>query len=106
MRPKFNICVFCGSKSGNNPIYQTIAGHLVKQMAKREIGVELMLEDLQKDFLTVDANTLAISSQKSTDEYSLLVEELKLQQDISNVNIEKNLYNSMQLNEIQTVTER
>ena len=39
MRPKFNICVFCGSKSGNNPIYQTIAAHLVKQMAKREIGL-------------------------------------------------------------------
>ena len=239
MRPKFNICVFCGSKSGNNPIYQTIAGHLVKQMAKREIGlvyggasiglmgtiatecleaggyvvgvlpeiltpyeiahsglsqlintnsmherkammyqlsnafialpggvgtldelfeivtwahldihkkpivllniaeffdplltyldhiikegfvsdqlrslirvyddVELMLDDLQEDFLTEDANTLAISSQKSTDEYSLLVEELKLQQDISNVNIEKNLYKGIQLNEIQTVTER
>ena len=38
MQPEFNICVFCGSQSGTNPVYQTIASILGKSMAERQIG--------------------------------------------------------------------
>ncbi len=38
-RPTFNICVFCGSKSGTNPAYQSVAGVLGQKMAQRQIGL-------------------------------------------------------------------
>ncbi len=38
-RPTLNICVFCGSQSGTNPVYQTIASVLGKKMAQRQIGL-------------------------------------------------------------------
>ena len=38
-RPKFNICVFCGSSSGNNSAYTNIASSLGKTMAEKKIGL-------------------------------------------------------------------